>query len=151
MTTNQIQGDQAESINLVIKVKDYNGCSNMDEGTVTADLSPLGLNSNERLLYVSCEGDGKTTIFKKTGISTLASMGDKIFPYTAFSARDENNNINDPTDGNTTFDDEDRKISSTLTVVPASAPNVSLLSISDTLIGGPSKPSTTLNFSGSQG
>ena len=135
MTTNQIQGDQAESINLIIKVKDYNGCANTDEGTVTADLTPLGMNSNERLLYASCDPDGKTAIFKKTGISTLAPMGDKIFPYTAFSARDENNNLHDPTDGNTTFDDEDRKTSSVLTVVPASAPSVSVVSISETLIG----------------
>lgn len=150
-TTNQVQGDQAESINLVVKVKDYNGCTNMDGGTVTADLTPIGLNFNESLLYSSCDVDGKTTIFKKSGISTLASMGDKTFLYTAFSAQDENSNLIDPTDGNTAFDDEDRKTSTTLTVIAAAAPNVSMISTSETIVGGPSKLSTTLSFSGSQG
>lgn len=40
-TTNQIQGDQAESISLVLKVKDYNGCANIDGGLVSADLSVI--------------------------------------------------------------------------------------------------------------
>lgn len=40
----------------------------------------------------------------------------------------------DPTDSNTTFDDEDKKTDLILTVIPASAPNVSTLSVSDTII-----------------
>lgn len=79
--------------------------------------------------------DGKTGIFKKTGISTLAGLGDKIFPYTSFYARDENSNVMDPNDGFTTFDDEDKKSDLVLTVIAAAAPNVSSLSVSDTVIG----------------
>lgn len=56
-TTTQIQGAQAEVINLVLKVKDFNGCTNIDGGSVTADLSPLGLSSSEALTYLSCDAD----------------------------------------------------------------------------------------------
>lgn len=59
--------------------------------------------------YDSCDIDGKTAIFKKTGITTLSSVWDKIFAYTSFSAKDEDNNYNDPNDANTNFDDEDKK------------------------------------------
>lgn len=41
----------------------------------------------------------------------------------------------DPNDGFTTFDDEDKKSDLVLTVIAAAAPNVSTLSVSDTVIG----------------
>lgn len=134
-TTSQIQGDLAESINLVLRVKDYNGCGNIDGGTVTADLTQLGFSSSESLLYMSCEADGKTAVFKKTGITTLASAGDKTFTSSHFIATDENGNTNSPTDANTTFDDEDQKTNLVLTVIPPAAPTVSILSTSETSIG----------------
>jgi len=47
---------------------------------------------------MSCDTDGKTTTFKKTGITTLAPLGDKIFSSGNFSAKDEDNNSNDSND-----------------------------------------------------
>lgn len=40
-TTNQIQGSNSEPVNLVLKVKDYNGCDNIAGGAVTANFSLL--------------------------------------------------------------------------------------------------------------
>ena len=122
----------------------------MDGGTVTADLSAIGLTSSESLSYSSCDADGKTTVFKKTGITTLAALGDKTFAYMAFSAQEENGNQTDPNDANTAFDDEDKKTNLVLTVIAAAAPNVSITSTSQTVIGGPGKPSTLVEFSGTQ-
>ena len=149
--TSQIQGDQTDAINLIVQVKDYNGCANIDGGVVTADLSQLGFNTNEALIYQSCEADGKTAIFKKSGITTLASTGDKTFTYSMFTAKDEDNNMTDPTDPNTLFDDEDKKSNVVLTVIPPSAPTVSIASTSELSIGGPSKPSSLITFSATQG
>ena len=50
--TNQVQGSNSEAVNLVVKAKDYNGCPNIDGGTVTANLSSLGLSSSEALTYI---------------------------------------------------------------------------------------------------
>ncbi|MBW7954500.1 hypothetical protein H3C61_01675 [Candidatus Gracilibacteria bacterium] len=149
-TTNQIQGSEAESINLVLKVKDYNGCLNISSGEVKADLSNLGLSSNETLSYISCEGDQKTAVFKKNGIKTNASLGEKIFDYTYFIATDIDGNQNNPNDPNTDFDLEDKTSTLNLTVVPASAPQVSFLSLNNDKIGGSERLSYNLSFSGSQ-
>jgi len=97
-TTNQIQGSQAEAINLVLKVKDYNGCANIDSASMKADLSQLGLDAAEPLVYASCETDGKTAIFKKTGITTLSPLGDKTFSSSSFVVVDEDGNQADVND-----------------------------------------------------
>ncbi|MCK9272252.1 lamin tail domain-containing protein [Candidatus Gracilibacteria bacterium] len=148
--TNQIQGSSAEAINLVLKVKDYNGCTNIDGGTIVANLSQIGLGGSESLSYNSCDVDGKTAIFKRTGITTTASLATYNFDYTFFTATDENANVNTPTDTNTTFDDEDKKTVFPLTVISSGAPGVSNLGITDDYIGGPSETSATFTFSGSQ-
>lgn len=148
--TNQVQWSNAEAINLVLKVKDYNGCSNIDGGTVVANLSQIWLWSSESLTYDSCEWDGKTTIFKKIWITTTSSLGTYNFNYSHFTATDENSNVNTPTDANTTFDDEDKKTDFPLTIISAGAPGVSNLGITDDYIWWPSETSTTFSFSGSQ-
>lgn len=115
---------------------------------MTANLSGLGLSSLEALTYNSCDVDGKTAIFKKMGITTLASTGDKIFSYTSFAAKDEDNNSTDPTDLNTTFDDEDKKTDITLTVATPVAPVVTISSLSPTTVSSVSGyDSSTLSFS----
>lgn len=145
-TTSQIQWWNAESINFVVKVKDYNGCSNIDNWAITANLSQLGLSSNESLNYVSCNSDGKTAIFKKTWITTLASLGSYTFDYTLFSAKDEDNNVIDPNDPNTTFDNEDKKTSISLSVVSAWAPVLSK-TIPSNLFVWPNQTSSSFNVS----
>ncbi|EKD65782.1 MAG: BNR repeat-containing glycosyl hydrolase [uncultured bacterium (gcode 4)] len=148
--TNQIQWANAEAINLVLKVKDYNGCANIDGWAVVANLSQIWLSSSESLTYNSCDGDGKTAIFKRTWITTTASLSTYNFNYSHFTATDEDGNVNTPTDANTTFDDEDKKTDFPLTVISAGAPGVSNLWITDDYIGWPAETSTTFSFSGSQ-
>lgn len=148
--TNQVQWSNAEAINLVLKVKDYNGCTNIDGWTVVANLSLIWLWSSENLTYDSCDVDGKTTIFKKTWITTTASLSTYNFDYTFFTATDENSNVNTPSDPNTTFDDEDKKTIFPLTVISSGAPGVSNLWVTDNYIGWPSETSATFSFSGSQ-
>ncbi|MDD4151216.1 MAG: hypothetical protein PHR68_01250, partial [Candidatus Gracilibacteria bacterium] len=121
-----IIGNGSDSTDLTVKVKDYNGCSNIDAGVVNANLSSLGLSSNEILTYDSCDSDGKTAIFKKIGITSLSTVGDKILSYTDFYAKDEDNNITDPNDINTTFDDEDKKTNLVLNVASSNAPIITL-------------------------
>lgn len=137
-------GNGVDSVDLTVKVKDYNGCANIDGGVITANLSSLGLSSTEPLTYDSCDADGKTAIFKKAGITTLATTGDKTFSYTSFAAKDEDNNTTDPTDANTTFDDEDKKTDTILTVATPNAPVVTLSSVSPSIV---SAQSSTVSFS----
>lgn len=99
------------------------------------------------LTYNSCDADGKTANFKKTGITTLTPAGDKIFSYTSFAAKDEDNNSTDPTDPNTTFDDEDKKTDMTLTIATPNAPVVSITPISPNTV---SSQNSTLSFSATQ-
>jgi len=73
-TTSQIQGANAEGVNLVLKVKDYNGCANMTSGAVTADLAQLGLPVATPLDFVSCDADGKTATFKKMSVTTETTL-----------------------------------------------------------------------------
>jgi len=148
--TTQVSGAGAESFNFVAKVKDYNGCTNIDGGTVTANLSQLGLSSTESLSYESCAGDGLTAIFKKTGLTTVASVGSYSFDNSHITATDEDGNVDTPSDSNTTFDDEDKKTTLSLTVAAPAAPNVSIASVSDSVIGGSTNPTSTVTFSGSQ-
>jgi hypothetical protein len=148
--TSQVQGSNAEPIDFVMKVKDANGCNNIDGGIIKADLSQIGAQAQEVLSFVSCEADGKTAIFKKTGITTDAALGSYSFDPSTFQIVDEDGNsflLNDP---NTSFDDVDKKTSITLSVVAAAAPNVSLNSVTSYFIGGPEQLSSTLNFSANQ-
>lgn len=137
-------GNGVDSVDLTVKVKDNNGCSNIDGGVITANLSGLGLSSTESLAYDSCDADGKTAIFKKASITTLATTGDKTLSFTSFAAKDEDNNITDPTDANTTFDDEDKKTDVILTVATPNAPVVTLSSLNPSIV---SAQSSTASFS----
>lgn len=149
-TTSTIQWSQNQSVNLIMKVKDYNWCSNIDEWSITANLSLLWLDSNERLTYDSCEWDWKTAIFKKSWISTLVWVWNKFFTYTDFYAIDEDwNNIN-TSDPFTNFDDEDYKNSLTITVIPAEAPNLTQISLTDDYIWWTTEQTSTITFSWSQ-
>lgn len=142
-----IVGNGVDSVDLTVKVKDYNGCANIDGGVVTANMSSLGLSTSESLEYNSCEADGKTAVFKKTAITTLASTGDKIFSYASFAAKDEDNNTTDPTDANTTFDDEDKKADVILTIATPNAPVVTILSTNPSTV---SAQDATVSFSATQ-
>ena len=52
-TTSTIQWSNNENITLKVKVKDYNWCTNIDNWTVTANLSLLWLSTSETLVYDS--------------------------------------------------------------------------------------------------
>lgn len=146
-TTNQVQWSNSEPINLVVKVKDYNTCSNISAWSVTANLSSLWLSSSEALSYISCDVDTFTATFKKTWITTSSALWDYTFDYTKFSAIDSDWNQNNPDDLNTTFDDEDKKTSTTLTIVPSLTPVVNLVSVSDSLIWWPEKLTSSISVS----
>ena len=145
-TTSTVQGAGAEAINLVVKVKDSNGSDNIAGGSVKADLSALGLGSAETLSYVSSSGN--TATFKKTGIVTSASLGEKTIPINGVIATDVDGHTNDITDPY--FASADHKSDLTLTIVAPAAPTVSLVSVSDNQIGGPLEPSSTVVFSSNQ-
>lgn len=143
-----VVGNGTDSVDLTVKVKDYNGCSNIDGGIVTVNATSIGLSSTEALAYDSCDVDGKTAIFKKTGITTLASTGDKTFSYTSFAATDEDSNATDPNDANTTFDNEDKKTDLVLTVATPVAPVVTIASITPATVSLVSGfTNSTLSFS----
>lgn len=147
-TTSQVQWSEVESINLVLKVKDHNWCTNIAWGSVKADLSQLGLSNSETLSYQSCDADWKTAIFKKTWITTNSSVWTYNFTSSSFSATDVDWNINDVND--VRFWAEDKKTTLSLNVVVASAPQVTLISLNNQLIWWPEKTSYTLSFSWNQ-
>jgi len=149
-TTNQIQWSNSESINLVLKVKDYNSCANIDWWSITANLSSIWLSTSEPLSYVSCDADWKTALFKKTWITTIASLWTYNFDYNNFIATDEDGNTNAPNDSNTTFDDEDKKSSTSLTIIASNTPRLTIITEWDYNIWWPSKPSSTISFVGNQ-
>ncbi len=136
-----------DNLDLTVKVKDYNWCSNIDWWIITANLSSLWLSNSETLNYISCDTDWKTAIFKKMRITTLSSAWDKTLSYNDFTAKDEDNNINTPIDANTNFDDEDKKSNLILTITTPNAPIVNISSINQTSV---STQSSTLNFSSTQ-
>lgn len=144
-TTNQVQWSDAESINLVLKVKDYNGCANIAWWIVKADLSQLWLNSDELLTYDSCEWDWKTAIFKKTWITTQVDIWTYTFNHTHFLAIDADGNQNNVDEPH--FGSEWKTTNLSLSVVPADAPNVTLLSGNNQRIWWPDRQSYTLSFS----
>lgn len=147
-TTSQVQWSDAESINLVLKVKDYNWCNNISSWNVTANLSQLWLSSSESLSYISCEADWKTWVFKKTWITTNVWLWDKTFTSSNFVAVDSDGNTNDS--GDVRFWSEDKKTNLNLSVVAASAPQLSILSLDNQKIWWAEKLSYTLSFSWNQ-
>lgn len=120
-----------EKIDLIVKVKDYNGCENIDNWTVTANLSSLWLNSSEALSFVSCVSN--TAIFKKSSIATLVLPKTVNFTYNDFAVIDESANSNLPNDDLTSFDNEDKKTNLILEVVSAGVPNVTLNILDDNI------------------
>ncbi len=148
VTTTTIKWNWAESVDLFVKVRDYNWCANIDNNSVIADLTELWLSSSESLIYDSCENDGKTALFKKSGITTLAPLWTKVFNYTNFSFSDEDGNSIDPSDSN--FIESWETDSLSITVESPGAPEITNLWIVDDYIGGPWQDSTTLSFSANQ-
>lgn len=146
-TVDQVQGLHSEPVNLVIKVKDYNGCSNIEWWLVQADLSQLWLWAQESLSYISCEWDGKTAVFKKTGITTSVELGNYIFTKDHFTAVDIDGNQNNSSD--TRFWNEDKTVSILLKVVESLTPVIDFVSLSEFLIWWPEKLSTLLTVSSS--
>ena len=145
-TTSQIQWWNAESVNFVLKVKDYNTCANIDWWVVTANLSKIWLSSNETLSFENCESDNTTAVFKKKWITTISPLGTYDFTYDLFYAKDEDNNSIDPNDPNTTFDDEDKKTPISLSVVSAGSPVVSKTTPSSYFVW-PNRTTTSFNVS----
>lgn len=150
-TVTSIIWDWADVIDFILKVKDYNGCSNIDGWAVTANLSQLGLSSSESLTYQSCDADWKTATFKKTWITTLATPWTKTFNWTSWlNATDENSNTNLPDDSNTTFSSDDKKTDLSLTVAQPNSPVVNIDSVSEAIIWWASKTSSVITFQGNQ-
>jgi hypothetical protein len=86
------------------------------------------------LSYFSCEGNGTTAIFKKTGITTDAPLSTYSFSPASFQIVDEHSNSFLLDDPNTSFDDKDKKTPVNLTIVPAAAPSVQLQNISSLFV-----------------
>jgi len=140
------------SVDLNVKVKDYNWCTNIDWWSVSVNLTQLWLWASEPLTYNSCDVDWKTAIFKKTWIQTTESSWDKSFDYALFSATDEDWNTVLPNDVNTSFDDEDFKTSIVLTVSEPNVPVVVISDLSDNYIwpNEVNSPNSQITFSWNQ-
>jgi hypothetical protein len=138
-----------EQIDFFIKIKDYNGCENIDNTTVKADLLQLWLKSDETLVFDSCLESGNEAIYKKSGITTLKEVWQVTFSYNHFSALDEDNNQNLANDNNTTFDNEDKKDNLSLEITSAWVPDVTL-SVNDNYIWSPLESSTSISYSATQ-
>lgn len=134
-----------EQIDFLIKVKDYNWCENIDNWTVSANLSSLWLWSNELLSFLSCDTWTKTAIFKKSAISTLVFPTTLSFDYSNFSATDESWNVNKPNDSQTSFDNEDKKDSISLVISSAWTPDLSY-TIDDDYIWSSSNNISVLSY-----
>lgn len=148
LTTSSIKNNWTESIDLIVKVKDYNWCSNIDWWTVTADLFDLWMQTNESLIYQSCDSPTNTATYKKSWITTLVATWSISFWPSKFTATDENSNQDDYTD--TKFNSIDKTDSISLAVQPWWASDVTLVSLSDNYIWWSSQTSATLTFSWSQ-
>jgi hypothetical protein len=136
-----------EQVDFVLKVKDYNGCSNIDGATVKANLSKLWLGSSESLSFVSCSSLVAT--YKKSGITTLVPTGTLSFVYWDFSATDENGHVNKPNDSSTSFDNEDKKDNLNLAIASAGTPVVSA-TLNDNYIWSSLNNSAQFSFSWEQ-
>ncbi|MCT4591761.1 MAG: hypothetical protein N4A36_00005 [Candidatus Gracilibacteria bacterium] len=139
-TKPSIINDGEDSTDLVIEVKDFNGCENIDSAKVLANLLSLGIDAQTELVFDSCKDD--LAIYKKEGITTIATTGQKSI---TFSAEDEDKHSNDPSDeefGGIDFKQE----SVSITVSDKDSPVVSSITASDTVIGGDLKPSTDITW-----
>lgn len=146
--TTTIKWNGAEFIDFIVKVKDYNWCSNIDNSQVTADLSPLWLWNSETLNFESCDSDGKTAFFKKSNISTIESLGVKNFSYTNFSITDEDGNQNNPSDSNFSESWETNDIN--ITVESPGAPEITSEGLTDNYIWSDQNTSADFSFSSNQ-
>lgn len=151
-SASSLKNDGNGSVNLTVKVKDYNWCGNIDWWMITADLSQLGLSNLEPLTYNSCESDGYTAVFVKNNIQTTTSTWDKTFDPASFIATDEDGNTNLAVDPDTEFDIDDKQSTITLTVAPSTYPVVTISNTSDTSIwtNEPATPDSVITFSADQ-
>ena len=146
----QIARTWTDTVDLIIKIKDYNWCDNIDSASVSANLLSLWLWTSETLNYVSCDTWTNTATYKKSWITTIASVWTKIFSHTDFSVTDEDWKVNNPNDALTTFDDEDKKTNLNLEVTTAGTPVVSIDNSIDNYIWSLLEQNTTLSFSWNQ-
>lgn len=144
---NQIARNWADSLDLVVKVKDYNWCDNIDNAEVNANLSWLWLSSSENLFFVSCSDN--TAIYKKSWIITLAFPKTLNFTYDYFSVTDESWNINKPNDPETSFDNEDMKSNLSLEIVSAGTPEI-IIQNTDNYIWWLTNLTTNIDFTWNQ-
>lgn len=148
VTTTSIKNNWSDSVDLVVEVKDYNWCSNIDSANVTANLSNLWLWSSETLTYSSCDTWTKIAKYKKNWITTLSPVWSVTFSPSDFSVTDEDSNVSDYTDAN--FNSDDRQTELSFSIESAGAPSVSITSIDDDYIWWNWQTSTTLYFSSAQ-
>lgn len=126
-----------DSADLTVTVLDHNGCSNIQGGSVSANLSELGGSSSYALSYQSCAGDGKTATFVATGLSTTVASGVKSVPVSATDA-----------DGNAAgsdanFTSGDLSAAPTISVSTPTAPVVTVNSVSPSVVRGGQTVSAT--------
>lgn len=148
--TTQVQWWDAETVNFVVEVKDYNWCSNIEEWNVYTDFDSLWLSSEEELSFQECIDDN-TAKFRKTWITTNADLGTYTFSSKDWDwvdgkiwAIDADGNQNDPEESR--FDNENKNEKLDLTVVWPWSPNVSIIDLSENIIWWPDKQSSTLDF-----
>lgn len=127
-----------DTTNLTVTVQDYNGCSNLDTATVTANLSALGGDPQTALTFLSCTANQAR--FQKNNLQTSAAAGRQEIPLTA---TDENGNRTNPTDSHFGLNDLS-KIA--INIANPKSPQVHNLTASDTLIGGATQQTTTLTW-----
>lgn len=113
-----------ENIDLIVEVKDYNWCDNIDNWEVIVNLSELWLSSDEWLLFDSCSWN--IAKYKKSWITTLIQPWSISLVYSDFWVIDESWNANTPDDTSTTFSNEDYKVTLNLEIVSAWSPELSL-------------------------
>jgi hypothetical protein len=138
-----------EKIDLILKIKDYNGCDNIDNAIVKADLSNLWLTFEENISFVECDSDSNTATYKKSGISTDVEWSSVTFTSSNFSVLDEDWNKNEVNDSNTSFDNEDKKDSFDLAINSAGTPDL-YFSIDDSIIWWESNNTSNITYSWSQ-
>jgi len=148
VVVNQLKTGWSDSVDLTVKVKDYNGCINIDNANITANLSSLGLTSSEALSFVSCNSN--IAIYKKSQITTLSAIKGNSFTFSDFSAIDEDWHTMLPNDPNTLFDNEDKKTSLFLDVVSPWTPIVNINTNIDTYIWWANNLTTNITLTWSQ-
>ncbi len=147
--TTQVQWSDAESFYLAMKIKDFNGCQNISDGSVSANLSVIWWSTQTPLSFISCEWDGVTALFRTPEL-TVDVVGNYDFSPNMFHIVDADGNsflLNDP---DTPFDDIDKKTSFTLGVTVADAPVVEILNVDHLFVWGPEKQNSMFQVSANQ-